>query len=121
MSVYVGARTVHGNSDNFEMEVGMRQGSALGPLLFVIVLETIVREFRDTLPWQLLYAAMSAAGTRVIFYYLQGTRTQKIAVYVHTTFVQRKLALSALVIVLFVQQHRICIESKNDDTFSLPL
>ena len=65
MSVYLGARRVHGNSDSFEVEVGMRQGSALAPLLFVIVLETIVREFRDALPWELLYAARAAAGIRV--------------------------------------------------------
>jgi len=34
----------------------MHQGSALSPLLFVIVIEAISREFRVTLPWELLYA-----------------------------------------------------------------
>ena len=34
----------------------MHQGSALSPLLFVIVVEAISREFRVTLPWKLLYA-----------------------------------------------------------------
>ena len=34
----------------------MHQGSALSPLLFVIVMETISREFRVALPWKLLYA-----------------------------------------------------------------
>ena len=34
----------------------MHQGSALSPLLFVIVMEAISREFRVALPWELLYA-----------------------------------------------------------------
>ena len=33
----------------------MHQGSALSPLLFVIVMEAISREFRVALPWDLLY------------------------------------------------------------------
>ena len=36
--------------------MGMHQGSALSPLLFVIVMEAISREFRVALPWKLLYA-----------------------------------------------------------------
>jgi len=38
------------NSDNFEVKAGMHQGSALSPLLLVIMLEAISREFRDALP-----------------------------------------------------------------------
>jgi len=34
----------------------MHQGSAFGPLLFVIVMEAMSREFRVALPWELLYA-----------------------------------------------------------------
>jgi len=34
----------------------MHQGSALRPLLFLIVMEAISREFRVALPWDLLYA-----------------------------------------------------------------
>ena len=60
MSVYAGAlvvvRTDHGNSDNFEVKVGMHQGSTLRPLLFAIVMEAVPREFRDAFPWELLYA-----------------------------------------------------------------
>ena len=60
MSMYTGAktvvRTVYGNSSSFEVKVGMHQGSALSPLLFVIVMEAISREFRVVLPWELLYA-----------------------------------------------------------------
>ena len=34
----------------------MHQGSALSPLLFVIVMEATSREFRVDLSWELLYA-----------------------------------------------------------------
>ena len=34
----------------------MHQGSALSPLLFVIIMEAISREFRVALPCELLYA-----------------------------------------------------------------
>ena len=58
MSRYTGAktavRTAYGNSSGFEVKAGMHQGSALSPLLFVIVMETIYREFRVALPWALL-------------------------------------------------------------------
>jgi len=60
MSMYTGAktvvRTVYGNSKGFEVKVGRHQGSALSPLLFVIVMEAISREFRVALPWELMYA-----------------------------------------------------------------
>jgi len=43
-----------GNSNSFEVKVSMHQGSAFSPLLFVIVMEALYREFRVTLPWELL-------------------------------------------------------------------
>jgi len=39
----------HGNSNCFEVKVGMHQGSALSPLLLVIVMEAISKEF--TVPY----------------------------------------------------------------------
>jgi len=45
----------YGNSNSFEVKVGMHQGSALCPLLFVIVMEALSREFRVALSWELLY------------------------------------------------------------------
>jgi len=60
MSMYTGAKTVaitvYGNSSGFVVKVGMHQGSALSPLLFVIVTEAISTEFRVALPGELLYA-----------------------------------------------------------------
>jgi len=58
--MYTGAktvvRTVYANSKGFEVKVGMHQGSALSPVLLVIVMEAVSREFRVALPWKLLYA-----------------------------------------------------------------
>ena len=38
------------------MKVGVHQGSVLSPLLFIIVLEALSRDFREGLPRELLYA-----------------------------------------------------------------
>ena len=43
-------------SDEFKVKVGVHQGSVLSPLLFIIVLEALSREFRTSCPWELLYA-----------------------------------------------------------------
>jgi len=60
MYMYAGAktvvRTVYSNSSGFVVKVGMHQGSSLSPLLFLIVMEAISREFRVALPWELFYA-----------------------------------------------------------------
>ena len=45
-----------GLSEEFEMKVGVHQGSALSPLLFVIVMEEATKECRKGGPWELLYA-----------------------------------------------------------------
>ena len=49
-------RTVFGNSNGFEVKVSMHQGSAIRPLLFVIVMEALSREFRVALPWELWFS-----------------------------------------------------------------
>jgi len=55
MSMYTGAktvvRTVYGNSKGFEVKVGMHHCSGLSPLLFVIDMNNMSREFRVALPW----------------------------------------------------------------------
>ena len=43
-------------SEEFEVGVGVHQGSVLSPLLFIIVLEALSREFRVGVPWELLFA-----------------------------------------------------------------
>ena len=54
MSTYTGAktvvRTVYGNNSRHEAKVGMHQGSALSPMLFVIIMEAIYRELKLPYP-----------------------------------------------------------------------
>ena len=45
-----------GFSKEFEVKVGVHQGSVLSPLLFIIVLEALSCEFRAGVPWVDLYA-----------------------------------------------------------------
>src|SRR5213080_2245249 len=45
-----------GESRQFEVRVGVDQGSVLSPLLFNVVLEAVSREFKEGLPWELLFA-----------------------------------------------------------------
>ena len=49
-------RVSDGYSEEFGVGVGVHQGSVLSPLLFIIVLEALPREFRTGCPWELLYA-----------------------------------------------------------------
>ena len=44
-----------GYSKEFEVKVGVQQGSVLSPLLFIIVLEALSREFHSGVPWEDLY------------------------------------------------------------------
>src|SRR5213083_2117349 len=43
-------------SENFEVKVGVHQGSVLSPILFDIVMQAIADNFKKGLPWELLYA-----------------------------------------------------------------
>ena len=49
-------RVGEGYSEEFEVKVGVHQGSVLSPLLLIIVLEALSREFRSGVPWEDLYA-----------------------------------------------------------------
>ena len=59
-SIYTDARSRvragNGYSKEFGVAVSVHQGSVLSPLLFIIVLEALSREFRTGCPWELLYA-----------------------------------------------------------------
>ncbi|MBJ5486870.1 hypothetical protein JGG36_24070 [Salmonella enterica subsp. enterica serovar Meleagridis] len=60
MAMYANARTAVrtacGDSESFDVKVGLHQGSVLSPLLFVIVMDVITKEVREGLPWEVLYA-----------------------------------------------------------------
>ena len=52
-------------SNAFSVRVGVHQGSVLSPLLFIIVLEALSREFREGLPMELLYFASQTQTMQV--------------------------------------------------------
>ena len=43
-------------NDKFNIKVGVHQGAVLCPLLFIIFMEALSRQFRVGCPWELLYA-----------------------------------------------------------------
>ena len=47
-----GVRVGEGFIKEFEVKVEVHQGSVLSPLLFIIVLEALSREFRAGVPWE---------------------------------------------------------------------
>ena len=49
-------RTKYGRTDEFNIKVGLHQGSGLSPFLFIVVLDVISENFRTGLPWELLFA-----------------------------------------------------------------
>ena len=60
MSMYKNARSLVRVNDKlgeeFDVKMGVHQGSVLSPILFAIVLEALSRGFSAGLPWELLYA-----------------------------------------------------------------
>ncbi|EYB83113.1 hypothetical protein Y032_0342g3027 [Ancylostoma ceylanicum] len=49
-------RTVHGTTSKFTIAVGVHQGSALSPFLFIMTLDTVVKHLLEGPPFTLLYA-----------------------------------------------------------------
>ena len=45
-----------GVTKEFDILVGVRQGSALSPLFFIIVKNELTREIRKGVPWELTFA-----------------------------------------------------------------
>ncbi|XP_064118968.1 uncharacterized protein LOC135223976 [Macrobrachium nipponense] len=48
--------TAVGETETFEVSVGLHQGSALSPFLFVLVMNVLSEEIRNEELWELLYA-----------------------------------------------------------------
>ena len=58
--MYAGCKTSvmtsAGKTKGVEIEVGLNQGSALSPLLFVIIIDVITEEIEEGTPWAMLFA-----------------------------------------------------------------
>ena len=49
-------RSSVGETDGFEVKVGLHQGSALSPFIFNIVMDVMTMTVREAVPWSILYA-----------------------------------------------------------------
>jgi len=49
-------KTVVGDTEDFPIDIGLHQGSALSPLLFTIVMDELTKGIQDEIPWCMLFA-----------------------------------------------------------------
>lgn len=49
-------RIVGGNSEHLPVVMGLHQGSALGPFLFVLVMDEVMQHIQGEVPWFMLFA-----------------------------------------------------------------
>ena len=58
--MYEGARTsvrsAAGLTEDFEVRVGLHQGSALSPFLFAIIMDVLTKDARKEAPWDMMFA-----------------------------------------------------------------
>ena len=58
--MYKGARTsvrsAAGLTEDFEVRVGLHQGSALSPFLFAIIMDVLTKDVRKEAPWDMMFA-----------------------------------------------------------------
>ena len=54
--VVTNVRTCEGITSDFSITIGLHQGSALSPFLFVIVMDELTRAIQDELQWCMLFA-----------------------------------------------------------------
>ena len=48
--------TREGNTEYFNVKVGLHQGSAISPLLFIIIMDVLASEIDKEPPWAMLFA-----------------------------------------------------------------
>ena len=48
-------RSVVGTTEKFDVQVGLHQGSTLSPYIFDLVMDVIVADIKDQVPWSVLF------------------------------------------------------------------
>jgi hypothetical protein len=55
-NVVTSVRTSDGDTNDFLINIGLHQGSALSPYLFVLVMDEVTRDIQGRIPWCILFA-----------------------------------------------------------------
>jgi hypothetical protein len=55
-NVVTSVRTSDGDTDDFRINIGLHQGSALSPYLFALVIDGVTRDIQGDIPWCMLFA-----------------------------------------------------------------
>jgi hypothetical protein len=55
-NIVTSVRTSDGDTNDFSINIGLHQGSALSPYLFALVMDEITRDIQGGIPWCMLFA-----------------------------------------------------------------
>jgi hypothetical protein len=55
-NVMTSIRTSGGYTNDFSINIGLHEGSALSPYLFALVMDEITRDIQDGIPWCMVFA-----------------------------------------------------------------
>jgi hypothetical protein len=56
INVVTSVRTSDGDTDDFPINIGLHQGSAFRPYLFVLVIDEVTSDIQGDIPWCMLFA-----------------------------------------------------------------
>jgi hypothetical protein len=65
-NVVTSVRISGGDTNDFPINIGLHQGSALNPYLFALVMDEVTRDIQGGIPWCMLLAEENPRVTRVI-------------------------------------------------------
>jgi hypothetical protein len=55
-NIVTSIRTSDGDTNDFPINIGLYQGSALSPYLFALVIDEVTRDIQGDIPWCMLFA-----------------------------------------------------------------
>jgi hypothetical protein len=54
-NVVISVQTSNGNTNDFPINIGLHQGSALSPYLFALMIDEVTRDIQCDIPWCMLF------------------------------------------------------------------